>query len=141
MGVNDREQNRKEEAKRSRGKSDARSETAWRGFVECNLSEAQKKGGKAKAPDQAGLWLYLEGRVDSGYRFSWSRDEAHDSEVLALTCRNDKDLNQGLTLTTRGGSFLSALTGLWVKDVFVLQGEWDRAATESGKGMSEDDFA
>lgn len=141
MGVNDRELDRKEDAKRGRGKGSADAAATWRGFVSCELSEAQKKGGKAKAPDQAGLWLYLEGRVDSGYRFSWSRDEAHDSEVLALTCRNDKDANQGLTLTARGGSFLAALTGLWVKDVFVLRGEWERAATESGKGMGEDDFA
>jgi hypothetical protein len=111
----------------------------WRGFVDCDLSQADKDGIRALLQDFPDAWAWLMGMVFEGYKMSLSYDHNNSSYVLALTCWRASDKNNGLTLTARGGKLESAVVSIWYKDTVMLKGAWGRGVPGGGRVYKEDD--
>lgn len=138
MGINDRELDRKQDAKAARRDKQA-ADDGWRGFVNVELSDSQKKAVKATLNKGAEQWARVIDLVMDGYKLTVSFDDRNTSFVFAMTCRDPNDDNRGLTLTARGGSLASAVAAWVYKHDEILKGRWDKAAEITRGRMTEDD--
>lgn len=138
MGVNDRELDKRQDAKAARRERTAAAD-GWRGFVNVELTDTQKKAVKATLGEGAAHWTRVLDLVSDGHKLSVSWDERNTSFVFAMTCRDPQDDNRGLTLTARGGSLASAVAAWVYKHDTILKGRWDKAGEIQKGRMGEDD--
>lgn len=111
----------------------------WRGFVNVELNDAQKAAVKAMRADIQKCWAVVFDLVEGEYKMSLSLDAKNNAYVFSMTARREKDVNQGLTLTSRGGTVEGAVASFVYKHSVVLEGDWTTAARRGTGGMSEDD--
>jgi len=131
MGVNDRMQDKKDAKKATSTKQTGYGD-GWKGFVNVELSDAQKPLVKALMSDMGRVWTTVWDLVDAGYKLTISNDPTHNSYNLSMTCRNAKDRNNGLTLTGRGGTVEGACASFVFKHSDILEGDW---TTQSARGQ------
>lgn len=139
MGANDRALDAKSEKRAARRANPAKDD-GWRGFVALELTEAQKIGAKALREDAERLYDNVFGMIDDGYKLTFSYDSYNGAYVCSVTCRDKGSANNGLTLTARGGSTISAMASLWYKHDVVLARQWGNAVVQGGQRMREDDL-
>lgn len=130
--VNEAKHERREAARaRRKGASD---DVAWRGFVQCELSDLDKQHVRELLAAGETAWEYLLALAVEGYKLTLSFDHGNSSWVASLTCKRSSDPNVGLTLTARGGTVVGAMVALFYKDDAVLKRDWaGRAAAVSRK--------
>lgn len=127
----------KKEASREAARTKATAD-GWIGFVNIELSEAQKPLVRALASDPARLWDNLMTLVDAGYKLSVALDTYNNSYNVSMTCKNDRDKNKGRTLTGRGGSVAGAMASFWFKHDAILEGDWSGHDTRTGAKAADD---
>lgn len=133
--VRDEKRGRKADVARDKAKADG-----WRGFVNVELTAAQKKDAAKLLTDVARLWDNLFALIEDGYKLTVSYDFDHEAYNVSLTCRADDDPNKGLTLTGRGGSVEAALVSFSYKHVTILEKVWGEAGTQGTHKFATDDF-
>lgn len=110
----------------------------WKGFVNVELNTKEKEVVKAWRDDVAKLWGHLEGRIEDGYKVTFSIDTYNNAYVCGVTGRGKGDPNEGLTLTGRGGTLWGAVASFMYKDTVLLEGRWDSVAVQ-GKRVNDPD--
>lgn len=115
-------------------------EDGWRGFANVELTVGQKLQAKTYMQDVARVWDNLFALIEENYKLTISYDEQRSAYNLSLTCKGKGNINQGLTLTGRGGSVEAAAVSLWFKHEIILEGDWNRAAQATGGGYGADEF-
>lgn len=136
MGMNDRQ----EPKKRQNKPRSADTRTAfgdWKGFVACELNEAQKAQVKLLFDKPDHLWTVVWDLVGASYKLTISQDDYNGTFNVSMTSRGTKDINAGLTLTGRGGSVLGALAAFVYKHETVLEGDWTSAGTQGRREVDE----
>lgn len=137
MGVNDRKQDQKD-ARKAANAQPAPAGDGWKGFVNVELSDAQKPLVKALMSDMPRCWVVVWDLVDAGYKLTISNDATHNSYNVSMTCRNLKDRNMGLTLTGRGGTVEGAVASFVFKHSDILEGDWTATNAHGRRGGGED---
>lgn len=135
--VNEAKAERKAAARAKRGQGGAAD--SWRGFVNVELSAADKADLREQPGGFDAAWVYLMDRVLEGYRLGLSFDHGNSAWVASLTCKRASDSNVGLCLTARGGRVEGALLALWYKDDVLLARNWSGRAAGVGGGFGADD--
>lgn len=135
--VNEARAERRDAARRKR--KGAPDDTAWRGFVQCELSDLDKQHVRELLAAGETAWEYLLALVVEGYKLTLSFDYSNSSWVASLTCKRSSDPNVGLTLTARGGTVVGAMVALFYKDDAVLKREWAGRAAVDSRRFSETD--
>lgn len=125
---------RKVDAAKARAEQDG-----WKGFVNVDLTDAQKAVVKSMRADIQKCWTVVFDLVEGEYKLSLSLDAKNNAYVFSMTARRVKDVNHGLTLTSRGGTVEGAVASFVYKHSVVLEGDWTSAARRTGGGMGEDD--
>jgi len=123
-----------EEIERKRGRpSKAKAEQGWLGFVDVQLSDADKAS-LAQGHFEAGdAFQFMEEMVEDGYKVTISQDTAHSSYVASATGRLPDDPNNGYTLTGRGPDVIGSLAALAHKHIVICQrGSWRAVSGGSG---------
>lgn len=138
MGMNDRIE-KKPRQKKTDGAQPSLSGDGWKGFVNVELTDAQKPLVKASMSDMARLWTTVWDLVDAGYKLTISNDAQHNSYNVSMTCRNPKDVNAGLTLTGRGGTIEGAVASFVFKHSDILESDWT-AVNAHGRRTGDEDF-
>jgi len=111
----------------------------WKGFVNVEIPEAQKDQVKSlrNKPDE--LWRVILDLVENGYKMSVTCDQKYSLYNLSLTCKNPKDVNNGYTLSGRGGTLLGAMASFVYKHATILEGAWADAGSKA-PGAFDGDF-
>lgn len=112
----------------------------WRGFVNVELSVADKEAIKLGDASFDDAWGFLMQRVLDGYKLSLSFDHSNSSWIASLTCKRSSDPNVGLCLTARGGRVEGAVLALWYKDDVVLARSWSGRAQGGNAAYQADDI-
>lgn len=139
MGMNDRAADKKADKTAARKSSKAKFE-AWRGFVDVEMTAEDKVACKAATVDFDQVWADLEELVEEGYKMTLSYDEAHTTWNVSLTCRAEKHVNEGYTMSARGGSFAAAARAFWFKHFSMLNEDWSAQAKKGSSQLAADDF-
>ena len=134
--VNEAKAERKAAARERRAAGDVKD--SWRGFVNVDLSAADKEAIRAGDVGFDDAWGFLMQRVLEGYKLSLSFDHGNSSWVASLTCKRSSDANVGLCLTARGGRVEGAVLALWYKDDVLLARSWSGRA-QGGRAAYEAD--
>ena len=123
VGMNDRAQNGKE-ARKAAARKEAGGEAAWRGYVNVDLSAAQKE----QFDDWASTgvpWEVLEEVCGDGVVVTVKRDKGGTGFIASATQRDQENVNAGLCVTARartaGKAFMRLLYTL---DVVGASGDW-----------------
>lgn len=111
----------------------------WKGFVNCELNEQQKVACKALRDNSAAVWTTVEDLVGGQYKASMSYSPEQDVYNFSMTCKAAKDVNNGLTLTGRGGTLVGAMASFVYKHSIVLESDWTTAAL-ARSGQADEDF-
>lgn len=112
----------------------------WKGFVQVELNEAQKMQVKALRDNaMPQVWANVVGLIDEGYKLSLSFDTYNDAYVCAVTSKDVDSPNNGLTLTSRGGTLDGAVASFWYKHTSVLDGVWNNVPVKGIRKVGEDD--
>lgn len=112
----------------------------WRGFVNVELSVADKEAIKLGDASFDDAWGFLMQRVLDGYKLSLSFDHSNSSWIASLTCKRSSDPNVGLCLTARGGRVEGAVLALWYKDDVLLARSWSGRAQGGRSAYEADDI-
>lgn len=136
--VNEAEAERRAAA-RDRRKA-ATSGDGWRGFVNVELSLADREALKLCDVGFDDAWGFLMQRVLEGYKLSLSFDHGNSSWIASLMCKRSSDPNVGLCLTARGGRVEGAVLALWYKDGVILAHSWSGHAQGSNAAYQPDDI-
>lgn len=139
MGMNDRIQNAKADKKAAKAAERPASD-GWKGFVNLELSDAQKAEAKKLLADADRVTDNVWKLVDDGYKVSFSYDGYHGAYLCAVTCQDKSSVNVGLTLTGRGGGILAAMASLWYKHDVVLERNWTSMSVQGPRGMALDEL-
>jgi len=116
-------------------------EDGWIGFVNCELTDAQKAECKKLIGTFDQAWRALHDLIAEGYKMTVSYDDGHTTWNVSLTGRKGAGKNQGLTLTGRGGSEAAAYVSLWFKHETVLKGDWTSQTQPDRFRLRPDDIA
>lgn len=112
----------------------------WRGFVNVDLSAADKERIREGDVGYSDAWAFLMQRCLDGYKLSVTYDHGGAAWVASLTCKRSSDANVGLCLTARGGRVEGAVLALWYKDDVLLGGAWSGRFEQRGARLGEDDL-
>lgn len=115
-------------------------EDGWKGFVNVELTEAQKAEAKKLRENVGACWGVVFDLVEGEYKLSVSLDAKNNAYVVSMTGRKARDVNAGLTLTARGGTIEGALASFVYKHQVILEGDWTSAARRGGGGFDADDI-
>jgi hypothetical protein len=107
------------------------SNTNFKGFVACDLSEQQKTELKASLVTPEDLFEALLKDVEAGYRLTFSFDDYNQCHQVVGTPKAEDHDDYGWLLVGRGSSPLKALKQWFFKHHLVLRGDWT-----PGKGIS-----
>lgn len=127
-------------ARTPRGAQPTPAGDGWKGFVNVELLDAHKPLVKASQENPDRLWVVIWDLIDGGYKLTISNDAQHNSYNVSMTCRAAKDVNNGLTLTGRGGSVLGAVASFVFKHDVLLEGDWTTGSTAQRGSGGEDYF-
>lgn len=111
----------------------------WKGFVNVEVPENQKDFVRSLREKPDILWTVILDLVEAGYKMSVTCDMKYSLYNLSLTCKNDKDVNNGYTLSGRGGSLVGAMASFVYKHQNILEGVWSSGAG-TVKGGFDGDF-
>lgn len=126
---------------RNKAQTSTNTQDTWKGFVNCEIPAAQHDAVRMLRGDTTALWNVVFDLVEAEYKLTISYDPQHDAYNISLTCRNNKDRNEGYTLSGRGGGIVSALAAFVFKHTVLLEGDWTTAAVSTGRRFGADDFA
>lgn len=139
MGAVDHQKEAKRPVRKDQAKTRA-SEDGWKGFVQCELNEQQKKAVKLlRDENMADVWTKYLTLVSELYKTSQSYDTYNDAFVVSATCKDPKDRNMGLTLSARGGTLEGAVASFVYKHEVVLEGDWTSAGLIGNRKVDADD--
>jgi len=96
----------------------------WQGFVNCELTKAEKAEVKKTEITEAGLADWLANLAAAGYKFTLSFDKQRDCYVATLTSWEEEGPNYGFSMSQRHSQFLTALRALWFAHEVKLEGNW-----------------
>lgn len=139
MAQVERQREEKKAAAREAAKSRAMAD-GWKGFINLELSDAQKTDARRWMEDPARVWDNIFTLVFAGYKLTLSYDATRSAYNLSMTCKATDDPNNGYTLSGRGGSEIAAAVSFWYKHSEVCQGRWPLVGAASGKGYAADQF-
>lgn len=112
----------------------------WVGFVDVELTPADKALCAQLSSDWDAVWADIEGLVEEGYKLSLSYDDAHTTWNASVTCRQVGSANKGYTLSGRGGTLARAVSAVWFKHFHVLEGDWSNRSVSGSGQMALDGF-
>lgn len=123
MGMNDREQDAAEERKANRAMK-AGAVADWRGYVNVDLSNAQKREHDDWA--QTGeAWEVLDDVLATGCVLSLKTNPGAGGYLASLTQRNPTSVNAGLCVTARARTAGVALTRvLYIVQFLGVHNDW-----------------
>lgn len=127
-----------EKSDRKAGKKAAPQNDGWKGFVNVELNEVDKAQVRALVNDMNAVWYVVWDLVDRGYKLTISFDASHDVYNCSMTCRADREPNQGLTLSGRGGTVQAAVASFVFKHQTLLGGSWSQAFDGGGRASGPD---
>lgn len=123
------------------GKSSSSNANSWKGFVQCELTDAQKQAAKMwiqqNSDDVFPLFFSL---VDDSFKVSISFDYYNNSYVASATCREPKLPANGWTLSGRGGTVFNAVASLMFKHLVVFADGWVLSDGSGGRQFNPDDI-
>jgi hypothetical protein len=106
----------------------------WRGFVNINLSVADKpEVDKYSKQKNVSLESLLETFVNSGHSFSIKYDSTNDCFMCAMKCDETDNGNAGLCITSRGGSVMDVLWLSMYKHFVYCETDWEQYFTGGTK--------
>jgi len=110
----------------------------WEGFVDIPLSPDDKERLAAlSATDYPDIWEFFESVLSQGYKFSITRDEAHNCDIATLTGKGEGCINKGYSLSARGPGLESAILALWYKHVTLCEEQrWEGHANANSSQLS-----
>jgi len=126
VGINDRLQDAQEAGKAS-GKAKAGQVADWRGYVNVDLSNAQKREHDDWCASE-GPWETFDEALASGCVVSVKLNPSGGGYLASATQRNAASVNAGLCVTARARTAGVALTRcLYILRVLGLQNDWAAA--------------
>src|SRR5688572_11326457 len=131
-------QEKKDEGRSARQQK-PKDDVVWKGFVACELTDAQKAIVKAMRQDTERVWGRVIALVDDLYKLSLSVDAYNGMYIASLTCKDKQSRNNGMTLSGRGGSLIGAMAALIYKHDVVLEEDWTNVGMKSVSTPDEDD--
>jgi hypothetical protein len=97
----------------------------WQGFVNVDLTAADKKAIKAEKVDLPELFAWLAVEVaDGSYRFGLGHDHDRECYVATLTARDPDNPNFGYSMSQRHSNMETALKALWYVHEIKLERNW-----------------
>jgi hypothetical protein len=129
---------RSSEARGKRGQSGngKRPTNDFLGFIDIQLSEADKASLDRAHFESEDAFSFIEEMLEDGYKISISSDPAHKSVIVTATGRNSDDPNYGYALSGRGADVVGGLASLAYKHITLCErGSWSNFAghTEPSK--------
>lgn len=106
-------------------KDNGNEKSKWRGFVEVDLKEEDKKAIKKRKWSAADCMAYLEELAKHNYKVSISLDTNNDAYIVSAT---GKDENAGWTMSQRHGNLWTAINAHAYAHLEVTFGDWEQAA-------------
>lgn len=100
----------------------------WLGFVNIDLTVADKKAIKAKkiSADELIAWLAVI-VANGGYKFGFGHDADRECYIATLTARGPENLNSGYSMSQRHSEALVALKALYYVHEVKMDGNWASA--------------
>lgn len=125
-------------SRKSPVKSEQKSDL-WKGFVACELTEADKVRLKSwRTDNEERLWDRFFTAVDDGYKLSLSFDAHGNAYVASMTGKATGTGNDGMTLSGRGGTLHNAVASLIFKHEVLLERDWSGAGMQTSRQPDSD---
>jgi hypothetical protein len=100
----------------------------WLGFVNIELTQADKKAIKAKKISAEELVAWLAVIVaNGGYKFGFGHDGDRECYIATLTAKDHENLNYGYSMSQRHSDALIALKALYYAHEVKMEGNWASA--------------
>lgn len=114
-----------EMSRRKRDKARSGADTAWLGFVDITLTDADKASLSEGHFEDSDAFDFMQELVDDGYKVTLSPDAAHSSCIATATGRLATNVNNGYSLSGRGPDVIGALAALAYKHINLCErGVW-----------------
>lgn len=107
------------------------SDAAWKGFVECRLTDTQKEAFRHWDLDGNDAFDLVVTSVQTGHKLSLSYNRANDNFVASLTCTDMTSPNGGYTLSAFAPDLWTALRLVVFKHEVVLERRWENKSSPS----------
>lgn len=130
MGVNKAMQQSKSKGTAANGGGNAK---FGKGFVNCNISDADKAAVKKYAQDADKILEALHSLIIQGYKYSVSESEKTSSFVASLTDRREGSPSHMYTLSAHAPDPLLAMASVLYKHYALLAETWPISG-ETGDG-------
>lgn len=118
--------------------SDKPEKKGWRGFVNIELTEAQKETALTLCENNINFLEAIEGAVEADYRLSVNRQFDDDVFTATLTGTDQHPTDWGIAVSARSRSVDKAIAGVLVK--LASAGEFGLAPLFSGHLQRETDL-
>ena len=113
-------------------KKAARNDTAWKGFANVPFNAEARAAFEKWDTTANAVYQEMEEMLGAGYRVTFSYDKTNAAYQCSVTCQNERDANNGYTLTSRGPSWYDALMVAVFKHVILTEREWPLSEKTQG---------
>jgi hypothetical protein len=96
----------------------------WHGFVNVDLTAADKKAIKAKKLSIEELFAWLAVEVAAGYRFGFGHDADRECYIATLTAKGLDNINAGYSMSQRHSNAETAIKALWYAHEIKMERNW-----------------
>jgi hypothetical protein len=103
-------------------------QSTWRGFVECKLTEVEKETYGQWDVHDDDLFVLLSDAVASGHKLSITFNKQNDQFVASFTGNEGTGKHEGYTLSAYASDWYNALRVLLFKHSVLLDARWETAA-------------
>lgn len=110
----------------------AKKNDGWKGFANIQFNADARQTYQTWEPGADAVYREMAESIGAGYRFTFSYDKTNDAYQCSVTCANDRDANNGWTLTSRGPSWFDALMVAVFKMTVLCPGEWPKSDKTAG---------
>lgn len=107
-------------------------------FIQCELSDEQKKDLKSRKKEGFDAWQLLDGLCEQGYRVTVKYDNWSSSMACFIQPIDEEHENANRILSGRGRTAEGAVLELLYKHFFIFDGVWPIASFK-GKPVMWDD--
>lgn len=104
----------------------------WKGYANIPFNAEARGLYERQAPGADEVYRWLEEAIATGYRVTLNYDNRNDAFQCSLTCQNERDENNGFTLTSRGPSWFDALSVALFKHNVLSERRWPLSEKTSG---------
>lgn len=101
----------------------------WTTFVEISLAGHTREAIQDALPDFETVYNHAADMLQAGYRVGFTYNSANDAFTVSVTCRDEGNVNEGLTFTSFAGDWYAALQVALYKHYIVAGENWKSVST------------